>query len=168
MKIKIVYFAYLVPDKWITIIEEQLNALYNTNLYNDASEIFVSVISDAYELEKFKIYLTKYPKIIIKNVYQDNVYEYAGIDTIYKIAEDDDDTLILYFHSKGMTSNQHETRQYLFKYTIENYTEYLNEFKNNKYLEVAGAIPHENGFIFFNFFWTRTSYIINYCEKPIV
>ena len=167
MKIKIVYFAYLFPNKWQEIVEEQLNSLINTNLYNEAINIYMSVISDDIELDKLKIFLSKkYSKIEIKNHFKDNLYEYPGLKTIYQIADDDDDTILLYFHSKGMTSNQHETRQYLFKYTIENYDNYIKEFKYNKHLEVAGAIPHENGFIFFNFFWVRSSYVRNYCNRP--
>ena len=168
MKIKIVYFAYLIPDKWLPIVEEQLDSLKNLELYNESSNIYMTVISDDNELATLKDLLAnKYSKVEIKNVFQDNVYEYPGLKTIYQIAEDDDDTLLIYFHSKGMTSNQHETRQYLFKYTFENYKDYINEFEYNKHLEVAGAIPHENGFIFFNFFWARSSYVRNYCEKPI-
>jgi len=167
MNIKIVYFAYLIPDKWSEIVKEQLDSLKKLSLYNDAANIYMTVISDNTELEKLKILLKEsYSKVEIKNVFNNNLYEYPGLKTIYQIAEDDDDTILLYFHSKGMTSNQHETRQYLFKYTIENYMTYVNEFKNNKYLEVAGAIPHINGFIFFNFFLSRSSYIRNYCSRP--
>ena len=169
MKIKIVYFAYLITDKWLPIVEEQLDSLKSLELYNESSNIYMTVISDDNQLTILKNLLAdKYSKVEIKNVFQDNVYEYPGLKTIYQIADDDDATLLIYFHSKGMTSNQHETRQYLFKYTFENYKDYLKEFENNKHLEVAGAIPHENGFIFFNFFWARSSYVRNYCEKPIV
>ena len=169
MKIKIVYFAYLIPGKWLPIVEEQLDSLKKLELYNEATNIYMSVISDDYELATLKKLLAdKYSKVEMKNIFQDNVYEYPGLKTIYQIAEDDDNTLLIYFHSKGMTSNQHETRQYLFKYTFENYKDYINEFEYNKHLEVAGAIPHENGFIFFNFFWARSSYVRNYCENPIV
>ena len=119
MKIKIVYFAYLIPDKWLPIIEEQLDSLKNLELYNESSNIYMTVISDDNELATLKELLAnKYSKVEIKNVFHDNVYEYPGLKTIYQIAEDDDDTLLIYFHSKGMTSNQHETRQYLFKYTF--------------------------------------------------
>ena len=167
MKVKIVYFAYLIPDKWENIIKEQLDSLKKLKLYNDAINIYMSIISDDEELVKLKILLkNNYDKVQIYNLYNDNYYEYPGIQTIYKIAEDDDDTLLLYFHSKGITSNQHETRQYLFKYTIENYNQYIYEFNKNKYLDVAGAIPHLNGFVYFNFFWARSSYIRNYCSKP--
>jgi hypothetical protein len=169
MKIKIVYFAYLIPNKWESIVKEQLDSLKKIQLYEESINIYMSIISDDTELSKLKSLLeNNYNKVQIYNVYKDNYYEYPGIQAIYNIAEDDDDTLLLYFHSKGMTSNQHETRQYLFKYTIENYKTYINEFENNKQLETAGAIPHINGFIFFNFFWCRSSYIRNYCSKPII
>jgi len=167
MKIKIVYFAYLVPNHWEPIIKEQLDALKNLNLYNIAASIYMSVISNPIELSKLKIVLEQnYNKIQLKNIFVDNIYEYPGIKTIYQIAEDDDDTLLLYFHSKGMTSNQHDIRNFLFKNTIENYKDYVNEFKTNKKLEVAGAMPHSDGFCYFNFFWARSSYVRNYCERP--
>jgi len=167
MKVKIVYFAYLIPNKWETIIREQLDSLKNLELYNEAINIYMSVISDNEQLEKLKeILKNDYNKVQIYNVYTDNYYEYPGIQALYKIAEDEDDIVLLYLHSKGMTSNQHETRQYLFKYTIDNYKQYISEFNNNKNLDVAGAIPHKHGFVYFNFFWARSSYIRNYCSRP--
>jgi len=171
MKIKIVYFAYLIPNKWETIVEEQLSQLKESSLYNEADEIFMSVIADDIELNNLILFLkNKYPKITIINVFKDNVYEFPGIKTLYEIAQNDDDTdtVLLCFHSKGMMSNQHATRNCLFKYTIENYKQYIDEFDNNKLLEVAGAIPHIAGFIYFNFFWCRSSYVKNYCSEPIV
>ena len=54
MIIKIVYFAYLIPNKWQSIIEEQMDDLKNTDLYDKALNIYVSLISDDIELEKFK------------------------------------------------------------------------------------------------------------------
>jgi len=168
MKIKIVYFVYLVPNKWINIIKEQLDSLKKLDLYNKADNIYMSIISDDTELSKLKDLLkNEYDKIEIYNVYKENYYEYPGIQALYNISkEDTDDTILLYFHSKGMTSDQHETRQCLFKYTIANYEQYINEFSKNKNLDVAGAIPHINGFVYFNFFWIRCSYIKNYCSKP--
>ena len=181
MKIKIVYFAYLLPDNWEPIITEQLDALKKLELYNLASEIFISVISNLEELNKLKLLLKqKYNKLQVINIYNDNVFEYPGIKTLYELAHDktntdakndktnknDTDDILLYFHSKGITSHLHDMRTYLFKNTIENYEEYINEFKNNKDLDIAGAVPHTNGFIYFNFFWIRSNYIKKYCSKP--
>ena len=167
MKIKIIYFACLIPNAWEPIVLEQLDALKKLNLYSTASNIWMSVISNDNELSKLKLILSQnYNKIQLKNVFTENYYEYPGIKTLYQVAEDEDDTLLLYLHSKGITSNQHEMRQYLFKNTLENYKEYINEFKKNKDLDIAGAIPHHSGFCYFNFFWTRSSYIRNYCSRP--
>ena len=168
MKIKIVYFIFLVPNKWIDIFFEQLNMLKALDLYNLA-EIYISVISESdEELNKLKILLNdNFPKINLINVYNDNLlYEYPGIKTVYELSENDNDTLILYFHSKGMTSNEHETRKLLFNHTIKNYKVYIQEFINNPNLETAGMLPCKHGFVYYNFFWVRSSYVHNYCSKP--
>jgi hypothetical protein len=169
INIKIVYFANLIPNTWEPIITEQLDSLKKLELYNKASNIYMSVISNDRELIKLKELLnSKYKKIELKNIFKENYYEYPGIKTLYQIAQDDDDEVILYFHSKGITSNQHENRKYLFNHTIENYNLYLQEFKRNKELEVAGIFPNIDGFCYFNFFWTRSSYVRNYCSRPEV
>ena len=169
MQIKIVYFANLIPNKWESIVQEQLNYLKSLDLYNIAINIYFSAISNKTEILKLqKLLNTKYNKIQLKNIYEDNVYEYPGIKTIYQIAEDDDNTILLYFHSKGITSNQHDIRRYLMENTIKNYQEAINEFKKNKFLDVVCAIPHKDGFAYFNFFWTRSSYVRNYCSRPEV
>ena len=167
MKIKIVYFIFLVPNKWTDIFFEQLNMLKALDLYNLA-EIYISVISESdEELNKLKILLNdNFPKIILINVYNNNLFEYPGIKTVYELSENDNDTIILYFHSKGMTSNDHETRKLLFNHTIKNYKVYIQEFINNPNLETAGMLPCKHGFVYYNFFWVRSSYVYNYCSKP--
>ena len=88
MKIKIIYFAYLLPNVWEPIIIEQLDALYNIDLYNLASNIYMSVISDDIELEKLKELInSKYNKIELVNIYKENLYEYPGIKTLYEVAK---------------------------------------------------------------------------------
>ena len=167
MKIKIVYFAYLLPNKWEPIVEEQLDSLKQLKLYEEADKIYISLISDDIELEKLKKLINeKYSKIEIKNVFNENVYEYPGLKTIYEIACDKDDEYLLYFHSKGMTSNTGTERKFLFKNTIENYKEYIDEFEKNKDIDIGCAFPHDCGFAYINFFWARSSYIINYCNRP--
>ena len=166
-KIKIVYFAYLLPNKWHDVIIEQLDSLKKLDLYNIASNIYMSVVSDDVELNKLKILLSeKYNKIELVNIFKENVYEYPGIKTLYEISEED--TLILYFHSKGVTSNLHRYRQCLFKYTVENYVEIIKEFNENEKLNIAGIIPHVTGFVYYNFFWVKNDYVRKYCIAPNV
>ena len=179
--IEIVYFAYLLPTRWEEIVKEQLSHLKSQKLYEEAVNIYMTVISNNEELNKLKNLLSiEYPKIKLKNIMTENVYEYSGIKTLFDISQEysKKDTIILYFHSKGMTSgkeynenelyNPHNTRRVLSKYTIENYEEYLNEFIINPNLDIGGIIPHNDGFIYFNFFWIRSSYIKNYCIEPYI
>jgi len=167
--IKIVYFAYLVPNVWIPIVSEQLDSLKRLDLYEKASNIYFSVIADDVELTTLKSLLNeKYQKIEIINHYYENLYEYPGIKAVYDISnEKEDDTIILYFHSKGMTSSQHHFREKLFDVTIKNYEMYVNEFDKNKDLDVGCALPHRNGLAHFFFFWIRSSFMRKWVPKPI-
>jgi len=168
MNINIVYFAFLLKNKWQPIILEQLNSLKNINLYNIASKIYMTVISDDIEIIELREILKDFPKIILIHEFKDNVYEYPGLKLVHDISTNDPNTIILYFHSKGMISNTAHIRKLLFDSTINNYQKYVNEFKNNTNLDVAGSIPHKNGFIFFNFFWIRSSYVNQYVSKPMI
>lgn len=97
MRIKIIYFTFLLKDKWLPIVQEQLDALKNLELYNIAEKIYICLISDDDQLVILKNLLkNKYPKVEIYNVYQDNVYEYPGIQALYQLAEDDDDTFFIF------------------------------------------------------------------------
>ena len=170
MNIKIVYFTYLVPNKWESIVLEQLEALYNiTSLYEQAS-IYISLTDDSESQHEFKklrnIISSKYNKIQFINVFSKNVYEYPGLKSVYEVSTDNDSEYILYFHSKGMTSNQDLERGILFNYTIQNYQKYLDEMENNKEIDIASLIPCVKGFGYYNFFWARSSYINKYCSKP--
>ena len=170
MNIKIVYFTYLVPNKWEPIVLEQLEALYNiTSLYEKAS-IYISLTDDSESQHEFKklrnIISSKYNKIHFINVFSKNVYEYPGLKSVYEVSTDNDSEYILYFHSKGMTSNQDLERGILFNYTIQNYQKYLDEMENNKEIDIASLIPCVKGFGYYNFFWARSSYINKYCSKP--
>ena len=170
MNIKIVYFAYLIPNKWESIVLEQLDALYGiTDLYESAT-IFMSIIdtSDSQtELEKLRnILSTKYSKIQLINIFYENVYEYPGIKTLYESSTNDPHEYILYFHSKGMMSEQHDTRRILFQYTIKNYKVIIDEMEQNNEIDTASLIPCAFGFGYFNFFWARSSYINQYCTRP--
>ena len=168
LKIKIVYFANLNFPNWQAIVLEQLNSLKLLDLYN-ISQIYMSVIANDLELNELKYILyNQFDKIQIYNSYTENLYEYPGIKSLYELSENDDNTIILYFHSKGMMAGQHLERQLLFTHTIQNYENYVTQFKNDNELDVAGAIPSAHGFVYFNFFWARSSYIYNYCSKPLL
>jgi hypothetical protein len=173
MKIKIVYFAYLKPNQWEDIVLEQLWDLKSTPLYDLADSINISVCSDESSLKRLKQHIwAKFKKINIINWQSNNSYEYPGIKAIWDLSKDDDDSIVLYFHTKGMTSQEKikgvdGLRKFLHKNTISNFESYLTEFKNNPGLDVGCVFPSEFGFSWYNFFWIRSSYVKNYLPEPI-
>ena len=110
--------------------------------------------------------MNKYNKIKLINIFSENLYEYPGIKTVYELSSMNDNEYILYFHSKGMLSNQHSIRRILFEYTIKNYEIVLEEMEKNVDIDTSSIIPCTNGFGYFNFFWARSSYIAKHCSKP--
>ena len=167
MKIRIVYFAYLAPGAWRPVVLEQLNALKALALYG-SSTIHMSVVSNDAELAGLREMLARdYPEITLANVFQENVFEYPGIKTVWEAAQESDpDTIILYFHSKGMTSGEHDARRKLFTWTIENHYYYAKAFENDPRLDIGCLMPHVEGFAYFNFFWVRAGYVKAHCPKP--
>ena len=170
MNIKIVYFAYLVPNKWENIVLEQLEMLYNVTSLYEKAHIYMSVIDNTInqsELQKLRnILRDQYNKIKLINIFSENLYEYPGIKTVYELSSMNDNEYILYFHSKGMLSNQHSIRRILFEYTIKNYEIILEEMEKNIDIDTSSIIPCTNGFGYFNFFWARSSFVAKYCSKP--
>jgi hypothetical protein len=170
-KVKIVYFASLLEDKWEGIVLEQLWSLKNSKIYDDADEIYISLQCNDQQLKRIKQHLwSKFKKIQIFNRVEKNMYEYPGIKSVYDLSQKED-SIILYFHTKGMFSNvkypeRNILRGQLFKYTIENYEEYLNEFLKNKTLDIGGIFPSEFGFIWYNFFWIRSRYVKEHLTPP--
>jgi hypothetical protein len=170
MNIKIVYFAYLIPDAWESIVLEQLDSLYSIRSLYEKSSIYMSVIDDSpsqKELSKLRdIIVAKYSKIQLVNLWTHNVYEYPGIKTIYEFSTNNEHEYLLYFHTKGMVSNMSMARKILFENTIQNYEVFINQMESNLEIDTASFIPSINGYGYFNFFWARSSYVNKYCIKP--
>ena len=172
MKIHIVYFAYLKPNQWEDIVLEQLWDLKSSPLYELADSVNISVCSDDVALKRLKQHIwAKFKKVGIINWQTNNTYEYPGIKAIYDLSKNDEDSVILYFHTKGMTSQEKtkgvdSLRKFLFKNTISNFETYINEFKTHPNLDVGCVFPSEFGFSWYNFFWVRSSYVKNYLPEP--
>jgi hypothetical protein len=174
MKIHIVYFVYLKPNEWESIVLEQLSDLKSSKLYEIADTINISICSDDISLKRLKQHIwAKFKKIQIINRVDNNQYEYPGIKAVWDLSKkEEEDGVILYFHSKGMTSQVKTKgidilRKFLFNNTISNYEIYLNEFINNPQLDVGCIFPSEFGFSWYNFFWVKSSYVKNYLPEPI-
>jgi hypothetical protein len=166
MRINVVYYVFLGSNTWKEVVSEQLNVLKSSGLYDDSSKIHIVVNGNKKELNELQLIIKNgYSKIQISDFTEDNSFEYIGFKEIYSMSKEKD-SLILYFHTKGVTSKKNKLRRILEKYTIVNYSTYVDEFKKNKDLDVGCLIPHEEGFAYFNFFWVRSDYINKFCYEP--
>jgi len=171
-KIKIVYFAYLHGDHWQDVICEQMNSLKGTPLYEEADEILISVVCNDDQLKRLKQHIwAKWKKVKIHSIENANLYEYPGLRSVWQVAQECKDCVILYFHTKGMSQSSKERggadiRKILFNATINNYDVYVSEFEKNPELDSAMMFPSEHGFAWYNFFWVRASYVINHLPEP--
>jgi hypothetical protein len=170
MKLIVSYFIYLKPQSWESILQEQLDDLIKSGLYDESEKILFSAVGNKKEYETLSnLIQKKYPKIKIEYYSENNEYEFLGIKNLYENSEDN--SLNLYFHSKGVTSGvkneeNNKIRRKLSEYTIKNYKTILNEFQKNPDLDISTTFPHLRGFGFYNFFWVRGSYVKKYCIEP--
>lgn len=74
-----------------------------------------------------------------------------------------EDTIILYFHSKGMVNNEDLKRPFveaeIFNGTIALWHEVLNIFRENATVSRVGMYPSHMGWVWFHFWWACTSYL---------
>lgn len=175
-EINIVYFAY-IKDLLISknIVFGQLRELLETKLLSHA-KLFICLTFD-------NCFTQEYVGDI-KNILQDcngefeisliNQYEYIGIRKVWQIAQKFPESLILYFHSKGMIFGNPKGISYkrtfpercLFNHTVKPWQNILKIFEN-KTINKVGYICSSKGFCWFNFWWVRASYLLDFVE-PIV
>ncbi len=162
--IKVVYFIYLTVN-WKDYLRKQLGIIKKCGLHRFA-DIYVSASSaNPRNVEELKensveelrnIVGMEFPEIKLKNVYDRNLFEYPGIQTLYELGQEDDDSIILYYHSRGI-SRQENGWSILTNYTIESWYEIVNVFGNTD-VDLIGIAPG-SGCIWFNFMWVRSSYL---------
>lgn len=172
-KIIIVYYAYINhASKWWVLIYEQLIHLKETGLLDYAS-LYIHIT-------KVGIFDTSFQDIIVKinAIVKDaiistsyiNLYEYPGIHLVWELANKYPENIFLYFHSKGMSGNINQRtmlERLLFQEVIVKWKKILNILGEREKINKIGLAASEQGWMWFNFWWARGSYLIN-CEEPII
>ncbi|EWM20256.1 hypothetical protein Naga_100345g5 [Nannochloropsis gaditana] len=102
-------------------------------------------------------------------VWNKNTFEYPGIHRLWEIAHydeyQDDSTVLLYFHGKGMVNSDHThirtaDNKKLTHTVLKPWREILQRFKYHPELMKAGyAMAPDGGFAWYNFFWARAFYV---------
>ena len=180
LEIVIVYNVYLPTRRdWRPLLRKQMQDIADIGLLERA-ELHVSISAEVNETTDSKFnYLAQtlqfqeaiqiIDEITHKTAKYDltlgNFYEYPGIANLWKLGRvKGPQSLFLYFHSKGMVNHGNSLAankkfKPLFLTVIKPWQEVERRFKENRKLNLAGYAASKSGFIWYNFFWVRGSYI---------
>jgi hypothetical protein len=116
----------------------------------------------------------------IVSLVHENAFEYHGVHLLWMLAKqvpkpEATSHLFLYFHSKGMVNNQgvvnsgrltsrNKAEVFLFNRTVYPWLHVVDVFQANATISRAGLYPSPDGWMWFNFWWARASYIVGLVE----
>lgn len=171
----IVYSAYINPDAdWRSLIAAQIKDLSSFGVLNRCDlYIVVTNPTRAEGVANFFNELCIPTKLI--EFYADNRFEYPAISRAWNLATSSPHyEYIGYLHTKGMSyakSERNKLELILTHHTFSPWERVFQLFKNDSSIEKAGLFPAHDGdstgWIWFNFWWARASYIRN-LPKPII
>ena len=169
-KIYLFSHNYLIND-WKEILENQLNLLISSKLYDEMTNMYLLAFGDNQWNELIKlirIYDTD-NKIITLNI-DENFYEYPTLQKLYKfIKKLNENSYIFYFHLKGVWSsidiNKNKEaikswRKCLEYFNIEKWKDCINKLDEG--YEVVGTLYNYNEkepLFSGNFWWSTSDYI---------
>lgn len=172
MKVIIIYYIYINPNRdWKCIINGQLNDLKTVDLLNNSLFIHICCENNKYILECINL-ISNFDFPFKLSTSFENQYEYPGIKLMYDVSQKNPDCILFYMHSKGMVfTNQFNRRsdceKLFFRYTIKDYQKVLTIFKEQENINKIGLMQTEGKYIFCNFFWIRTNYLIG-ATPPVI
>lgn len=168
-KIKLVYFVFINQRSlWKNIVGGQLLQLNQTGLL-DVAQLYVHIVCS----DDMITLVTNFIKNIVNNatIYTSNTnqFEYRGIHLVWKLATEHPEDIYLYFHSKGMSYNGDRTHdeQQIFQEVICPWKKVINIFNSDNNINKIGLTASVEGWLWFNFWWARGSYLSE-CEEPII
>lgn len=169
--VKIVYFAWINPQaRWNEIIGGQLIQLKNTGLL-EVSDFHAHLVASSEHLDSATTLVTSIIPNAVIHTSEKNEYEYRGIHRVWKLAQDSmqPDDIYLYFHSKGMSYNRGRDllERLIFQEVIESWKQCLQIFETRSDINKIGHAASEQGYVWWNFWWVRGSYL-RQCVEPII
>ena len=180
----IVYNAFinLKRSNWVDLIQKQVSNLVSNGLIEKTNEFHVHLSIDAITVDDevaessinmiSSVIYSIVPKAkTIITVTRSNQYEYPGLHKVWEIGQkiendlEASNSVILYFHSKGMFNghllrNPRSKRELqLFQTVIDPWIHVLRRFSTDPTINKAGFAATAYGYMWFNFWWARVSYI---------
>lgn len=178
--VRMVYFVncYVNP-RYLYMVSSQLKELQQTGLLAGSSATFY-LISSGTEADKARL------SAELRRIFGDspavrhehtteNQYEYPGIQKVWQLGQQDQQGYILYFHARGISRlklgrfrrNRQRQEKRLFRRVIGEWRQNLTWLQHLTSAEKLGINCGGNGWVWFNFWWARASYIAH-LEQPEV
>jgi len=173
IKIHIVYFANTIvnPVFGTTLICMNLKHLIQSEILYRVEHctvhLMLSVHNDSVKDTILNMIPTQLQSKFIFHISYENAHEYPGILKVYELGlNTDTDDIILYFHSKNITRfkgrpghPEEHVGHKLMNDIIMNWRYCLFVFTNFPSIDKIGAKCNQEGFVWFNYWWVRSSYI---------
>jgi hypothetical protein len=180
IKIYVVYHAFIHSkrENWHEVIDAHLTDLVDCGLADAAHEVHVTLmIDDSITRPNTTFLLTTGTNTILKSIpkakittHLENRFEYFAIRKLWDLGQavppdEENKTLFLYFHSKGMWHHKNYTivrsEMYiqLYNAVIQPWQRVIHQFQKNPILNKAGFMTSRGGWQWFNFVWIRASYL---------
>jgi hypothetical protein len=166
MNLNLVYYIYINPDKYKTIVNGQLHDIIKSGI--PYHKIYICICSEKQHLidecknliDEIGIQRIVYSQSLI------NQFEYPGLKLLYDLSHNSND-IFLYIHSKGMVYNnksngRNEFERTTLRGTLHYHQKAMEIFKNIVNINKVGLWPSDKGFIWVNFFYIRGGYL----KKP--
>lgn len=179
-KVRVVYFINCFINKnFIYLLKSQMLELEATRLLHETNSVLYIVFSGT---EQDRLAVEAAMKEIfamgteIQFVHHtENAYEYPGIKKVWDLGREDADALILYFHARGISRiklgkfrrNRQLTEKGLFKKVIGEWRQNLLWLMHVPSIDKVGINCGGNGWLWFNFWWVRASYV-QHLEEPVI
>lgn len=164
--IHLVYFAYYSLS--IDFEKEFKNILLYFKRTGILEYAYLYII--LYDPHKLGQSLYDYAKQLTENVVFDfhyhNHWEYFAIYKCWEIAKSKPNDFLFYGHFKGLLHKDKDTsinKVYL-NHTLAEWRYILSKFKDNT-INKIGMFPCKDGYIWYNYWWIRNSYLIT-CPEP--
>jgi hypothetical protein len=180
LKTRIVYFVNCyVNDNYMYMVSSQLNELRETGLLSQ-TQCELHVVSsgtlahrDSLAAELKKRFGTAF------SVYHEhteaNQFEYPGIKKVWELGQRAENSYVLYFHARGLSRlklgrlrrNRQRQEKRLFRRVLGDWMHNLTWLEHITTADKLGLTCGGNGWIWYNFWWARGSYI-GRLEKPVI
>lgn len=178
-KTRIIYFINCyINKKYIYLFSRQMAELAETKLLSETDSV-LHVVSSGTESDK-NVLQRELQRIFgmvshIRHEHtEQNLFEYPGIRKVWELGRENADAFLLYFHARGISRiklgrfrrNRQPLEKRLFRRVIGEWRQNLLWLSAIATADKVGISHGGNGWVWFNFWWVRASYVAQ-LEEPV-